>query len=60
MASPPPLPNTTLARPGGAVLTRASARAVRASDGKWWFPMSNRCMAAVTAAATSGLRWPRL
>ena len=34
MASPPPLPNTTLVRPGGAVLISASASAVRASDGK--------------------------
>ncbi len=60
MASPPPLPYITLVRPGGAVLISASASAVRASEGKWWLPMSKRCMAAVTAAATSGLRWPRL
>src|ERR1700722_5211630 len=44
----------------GAVLTRASARAVLASEGKWWLPISKRCMAAVIAATTSGLRWPRL
>jgi hypothetical protein len=56
IASPPPLPNTTLDRPAGAVDTSASASAVRASDGKWWLPMSKCCIAAVTAAATSGLR----
>ena len=65
MASPPPLPYITLVRvgpfgPGGALVTSASARAVRARLGKWWLPMSKRCMAAVTAATTSELRWPRL
>ncbi len=34
MASPPPLPYTTLVRFGGAVLISASARAARALDGK--------------------------
>src|SRR5262249_50099054 len=42
--------------PGGPVLTSASDSAVRASEGKWWLPMSKCCIAAVTAATTSGLR----
>src|ERR1700735_39320 len=60
IASAPPLPYTTLVRPAGAVETSASARAVRASDGKWWLPMSKCCMAAVTAAAPPGFAWPRV
>ena len=40
IASPPPLPYITLAMPSGAVATSACASAVRATEGKWWLPMS--------------------
>ena len=60
MASPPPDPKATLVIDAGADSTSRCASAVRATEGKWWLPMSKYCMPSMSAAMISGLRWPRL
>jgi hypothetical protein len=60
IASPPPDPNAALVIESGAVSTSRCASAVRATDGKWWLPMSKISMPCETACITSGLRCPRL